>query len=82
MARRKNKKIVVTGAKGGTGLSIVKEFREHGYDVLGVDIKPHTWAEADYKCIDLRDGAGVHDALAGAYGVVHFGSFPGDGYVS
>ena len=82
MAKRKNKKIIITGAKGGTGISIVKEFQEHGYDVLGIDIKPHSWAEQDYTRIDMTDGSAVHDALAGAYGVVHFGSYPGDGYCS
>ena len=75
-------KVVVTGAKGGTGVSIVKEFHNAGYDVLGIDIKPHEFGEAGYKIIDLTDGAAAHDAFAGADGVVHFGSYPGDSFFS
>ena len=73
-------RVVITGAKGGTGVSIVKEFRSAGYQVLGVDLKPPEWAEEDYRIIDLTDGAAVHDAFAGADAVVHFGSYPGDTY--
>lgn len=76
--KNKGTRVVVTGAKGFTGVSIVKEFRSAGYDVLGIDIKPHEWAEPGYKRIDLTDGAAVHDAFAGADAVVHFGSYPED----
>src|SRR5262245_34204041 len=65
-------KIVVTGAKGGTGVSIVEAFRAAGYHVVGVDLKPCGFWEADYQQLDLEDGAGVHDAFAGAAAVVHF----------
>lgn len=72
------KKVVITGAKGGTGVSIVKLFRQAGYRAFGVDLKPCAFAERDYVQLDLENGAGVHDALAGAYAVVHFGSLPND----
>lgn len=72
------KRIVVTGAKGGTGESIVRLLRESGYRVVGVDLKPGGFWEADYCQLDLENGAGVHDVLAGADGVVHFGSLPND----
>ena len=71
-------KVVITGAKGGTGVSIVKEFRSTGYQVLGVDLKPHERTEKDYRVIDLTDGAAVYDVFAGAIAVVHFGSYPND----
>jgi len=71
-------KVVVTGAKGGTGVSIVRVLREAGYDVLGIDLKPCGFWEQNYRQLDLEDGAGVHDALAGAVAVVHFGSLPTD----
>ena len=69
MTNKKTKKIVVIGAKGGTGVSIVKVFEEAGYEVLGIDIMPHDREETNYRRIDVPDGAGVHDALAGAFGV-------------
>lgn len=76
------KKIVITGAKGGTGVSITKLFREGGYRAYGVDLKPCGFCESDYCQLDLENGAGVHDVLAGAAAVVHFGSFPTDGWTS
>jgi nucleoside-diphosphate-sugar epimerase len=75
-------KVVVTGAKGGTGVSIVRVLREAGYDVLGIDLKPCAFWEQDYWQLDLENGAGVHDALAGAEAVVHFGSLPTDSWTS
>lgn len=76
------KKVIVTGAKGGTGISIVKAFRAAGYRVVGVDLKPCGFWEADYHQLDLQDGAGVHDVFAGADAVVHFGSYPTDSWTS
>ena len=48
-------KIVVTGAKGGTGASIVDVLRERVYDVLSTDLLPSV--EGNYKQFDLRDAA-------------------------
>lgn len=48
-------KIVVTGAKGGTGASIVDVLRERGYDVLSTGLLPSV--EEHYKQFDLRDAA-------------------------
>jgi nucleoside-diphosphate-sugar epimerase len=70
------KKIVVTGAKGGTGASIVDVLRGRGYDVLSTDLVPSV--EENFKQFDLRDAAGMSDVFAGADGVIHFGSPPGD----
>jgi nucleoside-diphosphate-sugar epimerase len=72
------KRIVVTGSKGGTGASIVRGLREAGFEVLGVDVKPAEPGEADYVQLNLADAAGVNDVFAGADGVGHFGSRPGD----
>src|SRR5579871_5089517 len=76
------KKVVVTGAKGGTGPSIVHVLREAGYQVLGVDLKPCACWEQDYRQLDLEDGAGVHDVCAGAEAIVHFGSLPTDSWTA
>lgn len=75
-------KVVVTGAKGGTGLTIVRVLRDAGYHVVGIDVKPCDFWEQDYKKLDLEDGAGLHDVLFGAVGVVHFGSLPNDTWSS
>ena len=74
--------VVVTGAKGGTGRSLVRVLREAGYQVLGVDLKPCGFWEEDYRQVDLTEGAEVHDAFAGAAAVVHFGSLPGDSWTT
>lgn len=76
------KRVVVTGAKGGTGPSIVRVLREAGFQVLGVDLKPCAFWEEDYRQLDLEDGAGVHDVFAGADAIVHFGSLPTDSWTA
>lgn len=77
------KKIIVTGAKGGTGTSIVAVLRERGYDAVRLDLHPWTDAEGPgYVQLDLRNAEGVNDAFAGADGVIHFGSPPGDAWFS
>ncbi|MDP7742972.1 MAG: NAD(P)-dependent oxidoreductase, partial [Lentisphaeria bacterium] len=76
------KKIVVTGAKGGTGAGIVAVLKDRGYDVFSIDLLPIAVGDVNYKQIDLRDATGVNDAFAGADGVIHFGSVPGDAWLS
>jgi nucleoside-diphosphate-sugar epimerase len=76
------RRVVVTGAKGGTGRSIVKVLRAAGYDVLGIDIKPVEDSGVGYVQADLMSDHGLHDLLAGAWGVVHFGSVPTDAFTS
>lgn len=77
------KRIVVTGSKGGTGVSIVNVLRDRGCDVVGIDVVPYDMSDdSDYIQLDLRDAAGVNDALAGADGVIHFGSPPADAWYS
>lgn len=75
-------RVIVTGAKGGTGKSIVKVLSEAGYDVLGIDLHPVTHTEVGYKKADVLDGGGLNDLFAGADFVVHFGSFPTDNWSS
>ena len=81
----KSKKVVVTGASGGTGRSIVAVLREQGYQVRELDVENRGVQGRDfdgYKQVDLRNAAHVNDAFAGADYVVHFGSFPGDGHLA
>ena len=76
------KRIVVTGAKGGTGRSIVQVLSAAGYDVLGLDLAMPGHREGGYRHADVLDGASLHELFAGADGVVHFGSLPTDNWTS
>ena len=75
-------RVIVTGAKGGTGPSIVSAFAAAGWDVLGLDLKPCAIWETGYRQVDLRDGASLYEICAGADAIVHFGSLPTDGWTS
>jgi nucleoside-diphosphate-sugar epimerase len=76
------KRIVVTGAKGGTGSSIVRGLSAAGYDVLGLDLAMPGHREGGYRRADVLDGASLHELFEGADGVVHFGSLPTDNWTS
>jgi len=76
------KRVVVTGAQGGTGGSLVRVLRDHGWDVTGVDLAMPGPTDAGYKRADVLDGVALNDLFAGAYGVVHFGSVPTDNFTS
>ncbi|NOY29510.1 MAG: NAD(P)-dependent oxidoreductase [Planctomycetes bacterium] len=76
------KRIIVTGAQGGTGRSIVRVLRDAGFTVIGVDLQPPDGNDLDYIQLDLRDAAGANDVFAGADGLIHFGSPAGDSTMS
>ena len=77
------KRIVVTGAKGGTGTGIVSVLQDCGYDVVSVDLHDRSIeGDPNYVQLDLRNAAGVNDVFSGADGVIHFGSPPQDGSFS
>ena len=77
------RRIIVTGVLGGTGASIDSVLLDRGFDVVGIDIAARTEVSpANYVCHDLREAAGLSDLFAGAEGVVHFGSPPGDAWMS
>ena len=69
-------RIVVTGGSGKGGRWVVRELREHGWDVLNVDVvhdgSPHG------QCIlaDLTDPGQCHEVVTGADAVVHFAAIP------
>jgi nucleoside-diphosphate-sugar epimerase len=68
---------------GGTGPAIVSVIEGRGYEVIGIDLHPRTQAfPANYVCHDLREAAGLSDLFFGADGVIHFGSPPGDSWMS
>lgn len=73
------KRIIVTGAKGGTGTGIVSVLHAAGCDVVQTDIRPPGADDGpEYIQHDLRSAEGLSDIFADADGVIHFGSPPHD----
>ena len=69
-------KVVVTGGSGKLGTWVVREFVEHGYDVLNVDTK----RPADEVCrtviTNLTNLGEVYGVLSDADAVVHLAAIP------
>jgi nucleoside-diphosphate-sugar epimerase len=69
-------RIVVSGGSGKGGKWVVRELREHGHDVLNVDLR-HDGSEFGLCMVaDLTDLGQTQDALSGADAVVHFAAIP------
>jgi len=77
-------KVIVTGGSGKAGRYIIKEFLDHGYEVLNLDQNVPETSLCPTMVIDLTDAGQVHTALsAHAQGngklpvaVVHFAAIP------
>lgn len=69
-------RIVVTGGSGKGGAWVVRDLREHGHDVLNVDIRHDGSPFGQCLVTDLTDLGQAQDALAGADAVVHFAAIP------
>jgi nucleoside-diphosphate-sugar epimerase len=72
-------RIVVTGGSGKGGTWVVRDLREHGHDVLNVDIRHDGSASGLSLVAELTDLGQTQDALAGADAVVHFAAIPAPG---
>jgi nucleoside-diphosphate-sugar epimerase len=72
-------RIVVTGGTGKGGAWVVRELRDHGHDVLNVDVRPAGSASGNSLVADLTDLGQTQDALAGFDAVVHFAAIPAPG---
>ena len=72
-------RIVVTGGTGKAGRWTVRDLREHGHDVLNVDVVPDGNAQDKFILGDLTDLGQVHDVLVGADAVVHLAAIPAPG---
>lgn len=66
-------KIAVTGASGVLGRGLAARLLSQGHDVTGIARhRPESWpTAADFITADIRDGAAVSRALAGADVVAH-----------
>ncbi len=69
-------RVVVTGGTGKGGACVVRDLREHGHDVLNVDVRHDGGASGSCLVTDLTDLGQTLDALAGADAVVHFAAIP------
>lgn len=69
-------RIVVTGGSGKGGRWIVRDLRERGHDVLNVDLVHDGSPHGLCVLADLTDLGQVHELVAGADAVVHFGAIP------
>ena len=72
----KRMRIVVTGGSGKGGAWVLRELRDHGHDVLNVDVRHDGSPFGQCLLADLTDLGQVQDALAGADAVVHFAAIP------
>jgi nucleoside-diphosphate-sugar epimerase len=73
-------RICVTGATGLAGRAVVADLREHGYDVVPIDVAVTT-ADRENGTLraDLTDYGQAVEALAGAEAVVHLANIPAPG---
>jgi nucleoside-diphosphate-sugar epimerase len=69
-------RIVVTGGSGKAGRWVVSDLREHGHDVLNVDVVHDGSAHGLCVRADLTDLGSALEVLSGADAVVHLAAIP------
>src|SRR5690348_14816050 len=67
--------VAVTGASGKAGRAVVRDLREHGYDVRAVDLVDGPGV----LVTDLTDYGQAFEALDGCDTVVHLANIPAPG---
>jgi nucleoside-diphosphate-sugar epimerase len=72
-------RIVVTGGSGKGGRWVVRDLREHGHEVVNVDLVPDGAPSYEFVLTDLTDAGQVHDIVRGADAIVHFAAIPAPG---
>ncbi|MFL5680347.1 MAG: NAD-dependent epimerase/dehydratase family protein [Chloroflexota bacterium] len=69
-------RIVITGGTGKAGRWVVRDLREHGHDVLNVDVVRDSSPHGQCVVADLTDPGQAFDVIAGADAVVHLAAIP------
>ncbi|HEY4634776.1 MAG TPA: NAD(P)-dependent oxidoreductase [Candidatus Limnocylindrales bacterium] len=69
-------RIVVTGGSGKGGRWVVRDLREHGHDVLNVDLRHDGSPHGQCVIADLTDLGQTQDVMSGADAVVHLAAIP------
>jgi nucleoside-diphosphate-sugar epimerase len=72
-------RVVVTGGTGKAGRWVVRDLREHGHDVLNVDLARDDGPHGTTLAVDLTDLGQCHEVIAGADAVVHLAAIPAPG---
>jgi nucleoside-diphosphate-sugar epimerase len=74
------RRICVTGASGKAGRAVVRELRQHGYEVAATDIEvSREGAEKGILRADLTDYGQAVEVLKGADAVIHLANIPAPG---
>jgi nucleoside-diphosphate-sugar epimerase len=74
------RRVCVTGATGKAGRAVVRELREHGYDVVATDVVVGAGEERGSALrADLTDYGQATEVLRGADAVVHLANIPAPG---
>ena len=68
---------MVTGGSGKAGRSVVRELREHGHDVLSVDVVSDGGAQGASMVADMTDIGQALEVLSGADAVAHLAAVSG-----
>jgi nucleoside-diphosphate-sugar epimerase len=68
-------RVVVTGGSGKAGRWVVRDLREHGHDVLNVDLVPDGSEHGTIRA-DLSDAGQAIELTAGADAIVHLAAIP------
>jgi nucleoside-diphosphate-sugar epimerase len=69
-------KVIVTGGSGLLGPWVIREFLEHGYEVVNADTKYPKEQLCKTVITDLTNLGEVHGVLAGADAVAHLAAIP------
>src|SRR5918994_1503313 len=69
-------RIVVTGGSGKAGRWVVRDLRDHGHDVLNVDVVHDGSAHGQCVLADLTDLGQAREVISGADALVHFAAIP------
>ena len=68
-------KVVVTGGSGRLGQYVVRDFLDHGYEILTLDRVSPPEKLCPSWVADLRKSGDLYEALEGSQGVVHLGAY-------